>query len=290
MVVNLKTPSDFFERTETLVRYYEDIRKYPLLTIEEENQCFTLLKTGNKTLREKAKTKLVNSNQRFVVAVAKKFANNNNILDLISEGNIGLMEAIEKFDSNKGVRFTTFAVWYIRRAINQYNINNSIVTKTNAAKTYHVISQATNKFVQREHRQPSLEELQNIIVKEYNIDIKEIVDIIDTRFISIDDDSNSSSESTNYGDITTFKTCSASVNSYEKNIDDEFSKNIVSLMLKKLPSRENNIIKMLFGIGYDREYEIQEVAQKMGLSTERVRQLKISTLDKLKSEYAKLKK
>ena len=109
MVVNLKTPnSDYFERTETLVRYYEDIRKYDVLTNEEELELFEMIKNGNKFEKQVAKEKLINCNQRFVVAVAKRYATNDNILDLINEGNIGLMEALENFKVEKGVKFTKF--------------------------------------------------------------------------------------------------------------------------------------------------------------------------------------
>ena len=141
MVINLKNrTSNIFTRTETLVKYYDDIRHYKLLSQEEEVQLFITLKEGDKKSKEKARITIVNANQRFVVAVAKKFGTNENLLDLISEGNIGLMEAIDRFDYTKGVRFSTFAVWYIRRAINFYNINHgSLVTKSNIAKRYRVI-------------------------------------------------------------------------------------------------------------------------------------------------------
>ena len=190
MIVNLKSgTSDYFERTETLIRYYDDIRKYGLLSQEDEIKLFQLLKNGSSSDKQKARETIINSNQRFVVAIAKKFGTNDNILDLISEGNIGLMEAVDRFDYTKGVRFSTFAVWYIRRAVNTYNINHgALVTKSNISKTYHVISQATNKFIQRELRQPTLEELRDIIVNEYNIDIKDVIDVLETSVVSIDND------------------------------------------------------------------------------------------------------
>ena len=289
MIVNLKSgTSDYFERTETLIRYYDDIRKYGLLSQEDEIKLFQLLKNGSSSDKQKARETIINSNQRFVVAIAKKFGTNDNILDLISEGNIGLMEAVDRFDYTKGVRFSTFAVWYIRRAVNTYNINHgTLVTKSNISKTYHVISQATNKFIQRELRQPTLEELRDIIVNEYNVDIKDVIDVLETRVVSIDNDYNNASDNQNFKDVMEFKTNSAYENSFEKDSDKEFNKELIDTMLNKLSSREQEIIKLIFGIGYDREYELQEVAKKVNLTTERVRQLKFTIMNKLKQEYKK---
>lgn len=288
MVVNLKTPnSDYFERTETLVRYYEDIRKYDVLTNEEELELFEMIKNGDKFEKQVAKEKLIKCNQRFVVAVAKRYATNDNILDLINEGNIGLIEALEKFKTDKGVRFITWAVWFIRRAINLYCINyGNLVRKTNLSQTYHVVSQATNKFIQSEYRQPTLEELAELLKNEHDIDIKKLDDIINVKFTSIDEGFNSNDDDgNNIGEMNVFNECSASFNDYEKTSNDDFNNKLISNMLLKLPKRERDIITLYFGIGYDREYELQEISQKLGLTTERVRQLKNDIFEKLKINY-----
>lgn len=288
MVVNLKTPtSDYFERTETLVRYYEDIRKFDVLTNEEEVELFELIKNGSKIEQKVAKERIINCNQRFVVAVAKRYATDDNILDLINEGNIGLIEAIDDFDVTKGYKFITWAVWYIRRAINQYCIGyGNLVKKNNLSKTYHVVSQATNKFIQKEYRQPTLEELKYILKKDYNVDIKNIDDIIDTRITSIDEGFNSDDDNaSNIGDMNLYNNFSSSFNGYEKISNDDFNNKLIANMLKKLPEREMIIIKMSFGIGYDREYEVQEIAEKLNITSERVRQIKHSVIGTLKEYY-----
>lgn len=287
MVVNLKSPStDYFERTETLMRYYEDIRRYDVLSKEEEIALFDMLNNGSKIEKETAKEKLINCNQRFVVAVAKRFATNDNILDLINEGNLGLIEALNEFDSSKGVKFTTWAVWYIRRAINLYCINyGTIVRKTNLSQTYHVVSQATNKFIQQEYRQPTLEELAEILKEDYEVDIKNLNDIIETKVSSIDEGFNTDDDGSNIGEMTLYNAYSASANDYERISANDFNNKLISNMLLKLPEREREIIKMVFGIGYDREYELQEIAPKVGLTIERVRQLKSEILGRLKKEY-----
>ena len=289
MIVNLKNrTSDFFERTNTLVRYYEDIRKYKMLSNDEEMKCFKSISCGNENEVKMAKEAIINSNQRFVVAIAKKFATNDNILDLISEGNVGLMEAVDKFDYTKGVKFVTFAVYYIRRAINRFLITDgNLVTKTNYQKTYHFISQATNKFVQENHRQPTLDELKELLADEYNVIIKDNADIMDTRFVSIDLDTDDDEESSNIGDFISFKVKSAKYNDYDETSEKEHIQSVVTSMLGNLKQREQEIIKLAFGIGYDRPYEVQEIAEKVGLTKERVRQLKTEILNDLKKHYKK---
>ena len=287
MVVNLKSPTtDYFERTETLTRYYEDIRKYDVMSEEKEVEMFKLFKNGNKQEQEYARNFIINANQRFVVAMAKRFATNENILDLISEGNIGLMEAMKDFDVTKGNKFITFAVWYVRRAINNYCINyGNLVKKTNLSKTYHVIAQATNKFIQTEYRQPTLEELLEIVNKEHKADIKSIEDIIDTKISSIDEGFNSEDDDAVFGEMSLYNSYSSSFNEYEKISNDDFNNKLISSMLGKLPEREKTVIKMVFGIGYYREYELQEIAEELGLTTERVRQIKNSVIKEIKEKY-----
>lgn len=287
MVVNLKSPTtDYFERTETLTRYYEDIRKYDVMSEEKEVEMFNLFKNGNKQEQEYARNFIINANQRFVVAMAKRFATNENILDLISEGNIGLIEAMKDFDVTKGNKFITFAVWYVRRAINNYCINyGNLVKKTNLSKTYHVIAQATNKFIQTEYRQPTLEELLEIVNKEHKADIKSIEDIIDTKISSIDEGFNSEDDDAVFGEMSLYNSYSSSFNEYEKISNDDFNNKLISSMLGKLPEREKTIIKMVFGIGYYREYELQEIAEELGLTTERVRQIKNSVIQEIKEKY-----
>jgi RNA polymerase primary sigma factor len=287
MVINLKTPtSDYFERTETLTKYYEDIRQYDVLTQEEEVNLFKLFKYGSSEEKNIARNKIISANQRFVVAMAKRFATNENILDLINEGNLGLIEAMDEFNIEKGFKFITFAVWYVRRAINLYCINyGTIVKKNNISKTYHVISQATNKFNQREYRQPTLEELLEIVNKEHKADIKSIEDIIDTKISSIDEGFNSEDDDAVFGEMSLYNSYSSSFNEYEKISNDDFNNKLISSMLGKLPEREKTIIKMVFGIGYYREYELQEIAEELGLTTERVRQIKNSVIKEIKEKY-----
>lgn len=289
--IDLRIPaSDYFYRTEGLMRYYQDIRNIPILSESEERALFDLFKHGNKQEQEYAKKKIVKHNQRFVIAVAKRYANNDNLLDLINEVNIGMMDAVNDYDNTRGVRFLSFAVFYLRRAVNYYNANNSSqIKKTNISLTYHIASKATNNFLQKYERQPTTEELMDIINEEYNVKIKDTRDLLQVQVSSIDKNfDNSSCEDTESGDATLFEYVreSSSINDFDKIESKEFNKKLIDRLLGSLSDRNSDIMKMLFGIGSSRPLEITEVAEKLSMSPERVRQIRKESLKKLKCEYS----
>lgn len=288
-VVNLtSTNTNILTRSESLVRFYHDVRKYKIMTIEEETEWVNLYKNGNSDEKECAKNELIKSNIRFVIAMAKKYGNESNLLDLINEGVIAMIEALEKFDQTVGIRFLSYAVWYVRREINSFCMKqNNVVRKNNLSLTYHVISKATNDFVQKEFRQPTLEELQEILMDEYNINIKNINDILETRISSIDERYDDDDD-TSIGDILLFNNNTCGTNEYDNISNDDFNKKFLSSLFKILNERETTIIKMVYGIGYNKQYELREIANELNMSYERVRQLKYSTIEKMKIHAKKL--
>ena len=288
-VVNLtSTNTNILTRSESLVRFYHDVRKYKIMTIEEETEWVNLYKNGNSDEKECAKNELIKSNIRFVIAMAKKYGNETNLLDLINEGVIAMIEALEKFDQTVGIRFLSYAVWYVRREINSFCMKqNNVVRKNNLSLTYHVISKATNDFVQKEFRQPTLEELQEILMDEYNINIKNINDILETRISSIDERYDDDDD-TSIGDILLFNNNTCGTNEYDNISNDDFNKKFLSSLFKILNERETTIIKMVYGIGYNKQYELREIANELNMSYERVRQLKYSTIEKMKTHAKKL--
>lgn len=288
-VVNLKgATNSFLTRSDTLIRFYHDVAKYKILTIEEENEWINLFLNGSSEEKEVAKNELITSNIRFVIAMAKKYGNESNLLDLINEGVIAMIEALEKFDQTVGIRFLSYAVWYVRREINSFCMKqNNVVRKNNLSLTYHVISKATNDFVQKEFRQPTLEELQEILMDEYNINIKNINDILETRISSIDERYDDDDD-TSIGDILLFNNNTCGTNEYDNISNDDFNKKFLSSLFKILNERETTIIKMVYGIGYNKQYELREIADELNMSYERVRQLKYSTIEKMKTHAKKL--
>ena len=290
-VINLKADTGLVDRSENTTRFYNDIKNYPTFTRDEEVAWFNQLRHGaTKEDREWARTYIMICNQRMVVAAAKKWASTNTLMDYVNEANFGLSEAIDSFDVTVGTKFASYAMWYILRAINVYNNgDNQLVKKTNQSKTFHVISKATNDFLQEFERTPTPEELLDIINEKYKKDIVDKNDLIPTHYASIDLGEANEDENFIGGDMVDYNRASASYNDYVEKENNDFDKKLVSSLLNKLSPRKKEIIKMRFGLfddnGLNREYEREEIGQKLGLTAERVRQLEAEAMDEMKKEY-----
>jgi RNA polymerase primary sigma factor len=293
LVINLRADTGLVDRSENTTRFLKDVKDYPTLTKEEETEWFNKLKYGNDEEKAFAKEYLMLCNQRLVIAAAKKWAKTDTLMDYVNEANFGLMEAIEKFDTSFDVKFASYAMWFIKRAINKYICGDlQVVKRPNYSKTFHVISKATNDFLQKNERTPTPDELFEIVTIDYGKDIKDKNDILDLKVSYVDESSNDEDESPNYGDMAAYNRASASYNDYEEEETNDFNKKLVSSLLSKLSPRKQQIIKMRFGMyegdnGLKREYEREEIGQILGLTSERVRQLELSAMEDLKSEYLK---
>lgn len=267
-------------RTDTINTYLRDIQKYPILTPDEEVELYLKMKEGD----EDARNKLILCNQRFVFKLAKMYVSGDALLDVVNEGNIGLIKALDEseFDITKGTRFLTLAVWYIRREIVHYLTNDvNLVKKSNNSKTSFHLNNVKSKFYCENGRFPSDDEIIEIFDKEYGIKINNKSDIYEVKAESInstfdDDDSNSFENSYDF----TSKT--ACVNDYEKKMNNEHVSSEVQFILDSLKERDRDIVKMSFGIGYPRGYKDREIADELGMTSERVRQIRISCVNKFK--------
>ena len=265
------TKNLIYNRTDSVNSYLNDIKNYPILTPDEEIDYYIKAKSGDKEARQM----LINCNQRFVFAIAKRYATDEKLLDLVDEGNIGLITAIDsnKFDVTVGIRFLSFAVWYIRREILYYLINNkTLVKKTNSAKTNFHVSNIKNKFYCENGRLPSYDELIDIFNKEYGIKIQDYRDIYELKTESINT-TYDGDESDVFENSYDFTSKTASYNDYENKIDLESNQEIINQLLKSLKPREAEIIKMSFGIGYDKQYTNSEIAFALDMTSERIRQI-----------------
>jgi RNA polymerase primary sigma factor len=268
----------YVELDRTINNYLKEINKYKVLTASEEADLVKKMREGD----EKAKETLINANQRFVYAVAKRYANDDNILDLVDEGNMGLMMALETFDETKGNRFLSYAIWYIKREINAYlNNENLLVRKTNNTKTVYKIAKIRSKFYSEHNRYPDVDELSELLESEYGLKIKDKTDLFDVTTTSIDmcydDEDSRAFENSPY-----FTERTSVDNEYETISNKEHSSSVSGQLLSLLTEREQVIVKMAFGIGYNKEYTNAEIAEEIGMSSERVRQLKNTALDKMK--------
>ncbi|MBR6516936.1 MAG: sigma-70 family RNA polymerase sigma factor [Bacilli bacterium] len=290
MIINVNISNAICDRTDTLTRYYQDIKKYRVLTIEEEAELFRIYHDPNSSEQDKrnAATAIMNANYRFAVMVAKQYSTNETLPDIINEANLAMFKALDKFDHEKGVKFIHYAVHLMRRDINNYCIkHNTMVRKNNGSKTYHVISKATNDFMQQECRKPTTEELAEILEAKYGVVISDLRDIIENKYIYIDTEEEDD-DVKNIGDLSIYNSYTSSDNDYEHESNNDYNRIITQSLISRLDKREQIVLKMSFGIGeFDREYEIKEIAQHLKLTNERVRQIKISALEKFTVAYKK---
>ena len=279
--MNLKEKNGFITTNQTINAYLKEINKYKVLTAKEEEELVYKMKNGD----EEARAKLIASNQRFVYAVAKRYGNEDNVLDLVNEGNLGLMQALDTFDESKGNRFLSYAIWYIRREINSYlNNDNLLIRKTNNTKTVYKINKIKAKFYAEHGRYPDVDEMANILEADYGLIIKDKNDLLDISTTSIstcfDDEDSRAFENTPY-----FTEKTATDNDFNDEIDSEYRSAVSGAMLSILNEREKTIVMRAFGIGYNKAYTNAEIAEDIGMSSERVRQLKNGAIEKMK-KYA----
>ena len=292
LFVNFKRiDANIVQRTDTLMMYYNEVKKHPILTLEEEQKLFDEMKSSNNAISKAAREKIINSNLRFVIAVAKKYANGDNLLDIINEGNIGLIEALNTYSNDKGAKFSTWAIWYIRKHITSYiNENTHLVKNIVMPKIKAFIKRYRTEFIKKEDREPSNAELCEMLEERLGINVHPS-DVTASMYTYIDkpvsneSDSNSDTVS-NLGILSDFLSNS---NDIENTIENENHKEILNKLFSILTEREQKIIKMIYGIGYFRPYTYNEIADEVGLTLERIRQLNFEILRKL-SDYVKKNK
>ena len=257
------------DRTRIISDYINDIRKYPVLSEKEEDELIVRIKNGD----EEAREKLIKYNLKFVLSIAKCYASDDKLSDLISEGNMGLITAIDYYDVNFENRFLSYAVWYIRRSINAYLTNyNFIVKRTNNQKINTKLHNVKNKYYCENGRYPTEGEVLDILEKEYGVKIKCESDLYDVKSESIneiydDDASNTYEFSKEYIEKT------ASENDFIKKENLEHNKYLINNFLSIIKERDREVVKRYYGIGYNSNKTFKEIGEEMNLSSERVRQI-----------------
>ena len=270
--------------SEALDKYLVEIGRVPMITVDEEIELAQAIRNGGKE-GERAKEKLVKANLRFVVSVAKQYQHQGlGLTDLIDEGNIGLVKAAEKFDETRGFKFISYAVWWIRQSILQAIAEQSRIVRLplNQVGALSKINSEISKFEQENQRRPSVQELSSLT----NIDETKIDQTIkaDNHHMSIDapfleDDDNSMADVLASGEDSRA----------DKQVDYEsMSKELDTVLRNVLKDREITIVRECFGIGCH-EKGLEEIGDQLGLTRERVRQIREKSIVKLReSGYAKL--
>lgn len=282
--LGMKTQGE--EEIDIVSLYLKQAGQTPLLSAEEEKTLAEKAKNGD----EEARQKLIESNLRLVISIAKKYAANSaQLMDLIQEGNIGLLKAVEKFDPSKNIRFSTYATWWIRQTIMRAIHNEMKVVRLpvhveeKISKFYKVRQELSYKL----GRDPNIEEIADEmgITKEKAEELYLLSGAPLSLEMPVDDE-----ETTFLGDFIAHP----NPEDPEEVLEEEYINKMLEKALNRLPDREKEIIMMRFGL---KDYEGEKIplraaAKRLNISRERVRQLEKKALKRLSkfSEIQELKK
>src|SRR5437763_1959933 len=259
--------------TDALQLFLNEAGRYKLLTADEEVTLAKRIERGDKA----AKDLMVNSNLRLVVSIAKKYQGHGlSLLDLIQEGIIGLIRAVEKFDWRRGYKFSTYATWWIRQAVQRGVANKSrtIRIPVHILERETKIVRAERELVAELERQPTDEE----ISKRSKLPIKQVREVRKAAraVTSLDkplaDDSDSS-----LGDVV-----ATTEHDFEEELHVGLTEETLHRAVKELPDREQDVLKLRYGLNGDEDPKsLDEIGRRLGLTRERVRQIEAQALRRL---------
>ena len=257
--------------------YLREIGKIPLLSQEEEQELAKKIVKGDK----KAKDKMVEANMRLVVSIAKRYSGRGlDFLDLIQEGNTGLLRAVDKFDPEKGFKFSTYATWWIRQAITRAIADQArtIRIPVHMVETINKVLRTTRKLTQELNREPTTDEIAKELDMEaekieYVMRIKQDIASLDASVGRDGDD-----EDSVLGDFVEEEERV----SPEDSAATQILKEQLASIIATLSDREQKIIKMRFGIGGERPHTLEEVGVEFSVTRERIRQIEAKALSKLR--------
>lgn len=266
------------ENLDTLSLYFAEIRKFPLLTAEEEVELAKAMKAGGEEA-EMARAKLVECNQRLVVSIAKQYQNHGLPLeDLISCGNEGLMKAVDKFDYHLGNRFSTLASWWIRQSITRAvnNTGRTIRIPVHVGTWINDMNRASLRLEQKHGREPTSEE----VAKELNIGVARVKMLlrIVQRTISLDQPRGDDEDSASLGDLI----ADDSASDPSDFVSQESLREQIQQVLSSLNDRERQVLELRFGLLDGVSLTLDAVGEIFGITRERVRQVEVQALRKLR--------
>lgn len=280
----LKISKQFTNReNKSLDKYLNEISKVPMIDAQEEVHLAQRIREGDQAALEK----LVNANLRFVVSVSKQYQNQGLTLgDLINEGNMGLIKAAKRFDETRGFKFISYAVWWIRQSILQALADQSRIVRLplNKVGSLGRITQASARLEQELEREPTPQEIADSL----DIAITEVENALRSsgRHLSIDAPLAEGEDNTLLGVLD---------NNDEPNPDmpllNESLQNEINRVISTLSDKERDVLKYYFGLDGNPAHTLEDISDKVGLTRERVRQIKEKALRRLrKSSKSKILK
>lgn len=258
--------------------YLKEIGNIPLLTKEQEVTLFSEIEAG----KESAKEKVISANLRLVVSVVKRYVRGSGMtmLDLIQEGNIGLIKAVDKFDVHKGYKFSTYAMWWIRQAVTRAIADQArtIRIPVHMKEQMNRITRVMREFTIENGWEPSVQEISDLmdIPKEKLEDILKLYgDTISLETpVGIEEDSA----------LVDFISSEAAAGQFRE-VDKKLLSEAIDLILSDLSERERAIIRLRFGFEDGRIWTLEEVGRLYHVTRERIRQIEVRTLKKLRTDY-----
>ena len=255
--------------------YLREIGKIPLLSSEEELELAHKVVAGDK----RAKDKMAEANMRLVVSIAKRYVGRGlDLLDLIQEGNTGLLRAVEKFDPDKGFKFSTYATWWIRQAITRAIADQArtIRIPVHMVETINKLLRTQRRLTQELNREPTNEE----IAKEMEMEVEKVEHIMKIKqdIHSLDQSVRDDEEDSVLGDFVEDEDTVTP----EESATNQLLKEHVQELLNGLSEREQKIIRMRFGLDDGKNHTLEEVGHEFSVTRERIRQIEAKALAKLR--------
>ncbi len=255
--------------------YLNEIGYSPLLTAEEEKYYARQARSGDESGRQR----MIESNLRLVVKIARRYINRGlTLLDLIEEGNLGLIRAVEKFDPERGFRFSTYATWWIRQTIERAIMNQTrtIRLPIHVVKELNVYLRAARELTQKLDHEPSAEEIADMLDRPA-ADVKRMLGL-NERVTSVDTPIGPDSDRAVVDTIADTRECDPSQLLQDSDIKDN-----ISHWLDELSEKQREVVSRRFGLrGYESS-TLEEVGREIGLTRERVRQIQVEALKRLRS-------
>ena len=262
--------------------YFRDLNRYPTLKPDEEAALIAIIKDGKtEEIRQSALQRLIRGNLRFVVSVARKYQGRGlSLLDLINEGNLGLFKAAKRFDSTKDVKFISYAVWWIRQSIQK-----ALFEQVGAVRIPPNKLTLVNRF-KRALVQNGGDYERTMAMPEFADSEQDIVEVME-KIVAISLDAPISDDGSSGDSVSSLMDVLGTDGNQEDEMEKNERKALIDDILKSLPRREEEILRMFYGLDTVEDTTLKDIGEDLKLSRERVRQIKNKTLRKLQKNKEK---